>query len=98
LFGKFGSLIRSKRDLPRVDIPIDAEEMSADFTIEPGVFANNERLALVDSKGMHLAYASADPISGTMQLVGLSLYLTATVDEITTAFLSADGSPLFSLR
>jgi hypothetical protein len=97
-FGTFGRLIRRKSNLPRINVPITVEEMSAEFAIKLGMFENAERLTLVDSVGSHLAFGSADPLYGTMQLVGLSRYLTATIDDITSAFLDPSGSPLFTLR
>jgi len=98
LFGMFGEFIRGRQDLPPVNVPITRDEVAAGFTIENRLFENANRLALVDSSESPLAFSSADPVFGTMELAGLSLYLTATVDEITAAFLNPDGSPLFALR
>jgi hypothetical protein len=98
LFGMFGEYIRSKRRLPPVNVPIAKDEISAEFTIQKGVFESANRSALIDSDGSPLAFSSADPVYGTMELAGLSLYLTATVDDITSAFLDPNGSPLFTLR
>jgi hypothetical protein len=98
LFGMFGEYIRSKRSLPPVNVPIAKDEISAEFTIQKSVFESANRLALIHSDGSPLAFSSADPVYGTMELAGLSLYLTATVDDITAAFLNPDGRPLFTLQ
>lgn len=97
-FGKFGEFARSKRDLPRIHIPIAKEEIAAGFTIDYRPFEQVDRLALIDSDGNALAFSSSDMLFGTMELVALSIYLTATVDDITAAFLNPDGSPLFARR
>jgi hypothetical protein len=97
-FGTFGEFIRAKRGLPSIHIPIAKEEISAGFRIEYRPFEDVDRLALIDPEGNALAFSSADLFFGTMELVGLSIYLTATVDDITAAFLNPDGKPLFVRR
>jgi hypothetical protein len=97
-FGKFGEYIRSIRNFPSIHIPNTKEEVSQGFSIEYRKFEQVDRLALIDSAGTILAFSSADLIIGTMELVALSVYLPATVDDITVAFLSPDGSPLFANR
>jgi immunity protein 61 of polymorphic toxin system len=97
-FGKFGRFIRSKKGLPRVHVPIAREEISAGFTIGARMLEGVERLALVDSDGSAVAVSSGDELSGTADLVKLSLYLTAAVDDIVTSFLAPDGKPLFTPR
>jgi len=98
LFGKFGAFIRSKRNLPRIEIPIAKEDVATGFSIGYRPYEDRERMTLVGPSGSTLAFSSADLLYGTMELVGLSIYLTATIDDITAAFLSPDGGPLFSLR
>ncbi len=97
-FGTFGEFIRAKRGLPRIRIPIAKEEIAAGFTIDYRPFEHIDRLALIDPEGTALAFSSADLFYGTMELVGLSIYLTATVDDITATFLNPDGRPLFERR
>jgi hypothetical protein len=97
-FGMFGEFIRAKRDLPPIHIPIAKEEVSAGFTIDYRPFEKVDRLALIDPEGNAVAFSSADLFYGTMELVGLSIYLTATVDDITASFLNPDGRPLFAPR
>jgi hypothetical protein len=98
LFGKFGAFIRNKRNLPRIEIPIAKEDVATGFSIDYRPYEDGQRTALVGPNGSILAFSSADLLYGTMELVGLSIYLTASIDDITAAFLSPDGRPLFSLR
>lgn len=98
LFGKFGAFIRDKRNLPRIEIPIAKEDVATGFSIDYRPYEDGQRTALVGPNGSILAFSSADLVYGTMELVGLSIYLTASIDDITAAFLSPDGRPLFSLR
>lgn len=97
-FGKFGRFIRSRKDLPRVQTPIAREEVSAGFTIGARMFEGVERLALIAPSGSEVAVSSGDELSGTADLVKLSLYLTATMEDIVTSYLDPDGKPLFTLR
>jgi hypothetical protein len=97
-FGTFGEFIRARRSLPPIHIPISREELAPGFTIDYRPFEHVDRLALIDASGTALAFSSADPFYGTMELVGLSIYLRATVDDITAAFLDPDGRPLFAPR
>jgi hypothetical protein len=97
-YGNFGELIRSKQNLPSIHIPIAKEEISAGFEIDYRPFEQVDRLALIDSEGTSVAFSTTDRFFGTMELVALSRYLTATVDDITAAFLNPDGSPLFARR
>jgi hypothetical protein len=97
-FGKFGRFIRSRNGLPRVHMPIAREELSDGFTIGNRVFQGVERLALVASNGSEVAISSGDEVSGMADLVKLSFYLTATVDDIVASCLNPDGEPLFTLR
>jgi len=97
-FGKFGRFIRSKKSLPRVHIPTARDEISNGFTIGTRMLEGVQRLALVASNGSAVAVSSGDELSGTAHLVKLSLYLTATVDDIVTSSLAPDGKPLFTPR
>ncbi|SOK27508.1 Immunity factor for TNT [Mycobacterium simulans] len=98
LFGKFGRAIRSKRGLRRVRVPISREEISTGFSIDTRQFEGVDRLALIASDGSTVAIGSGDPISGTADLVKLSVYLTATIDEIVASCNDPDGKPLFKRR
>jgi hypothetical protein len=96
-FGRFGEYIRSMRNLPRVHIPGAKEEISAGFRIETTLFEGVERFALTDSDGSLVAIISGGALMATVELVSLSLYLSATIDDITASFLDPDGGPLFAL-
>jgi hypothetical protein len=96
-FGRFGEYIRSMRNLPRVHIPGAKEELSAGFTIETTLFEGVERFALIDSDRSLVAIISGGALMATVELVSLSLYLSATIDDITASFLDPDGGPLFTL-
>jgi immunity protein 61 of polymorphic toxin system len=97
-FGKFGRFIRSKKGLPRVHMPIAREEISDGFTIGALMLEGVQRLALIASDGSAVAVSSGDELSGTADLVKLSLYVSATVDDIVTSSLTPDGKPLFNPR
>jgi hypothetical protein len=98
LFGKFSRFIRSKNSLPPVHIPTARDEISAGFTIGTRMLDGVQRLALAASNGSAVAVSSGDELSGTADLVKLSLYLIATVDDIVTSSLAPDGKPLFKTR
>ncbi|ORX05217.1 hypothetical protein AWC29_11880 [Mycobacterium triplex] len=97
-FGRFGLSIRSQRDLPRVKVPIAAEELLPGFRIETREFDHGDHRALIAADGALVAVGSTDQITGTADLVKLSLYLTATIEEIQASALDIDGKPLFELR
>jgi Immunity protein 61 len=94
-FGRFCQSIRSRRELPRVRLPISEEEISPHFSLDSRYFDGVQRLALIASDGSTVAISSADRLTGTAELVKLSLYLTATIDEIVASGLDPDGKPLF---
>lgn len=99
LFGDFGPSVRRRRKLPDVRRPIDWEEMAPGFMVETRTFGGvEERIALVDSAGAVVAISSSDPVTASFNLAGLSVYVSATVDDIVTSFLDPEGKPLFSLR
>ncbi len=98
LTGTFGEYIRSIRNLPDVHIPGTEEEISAGFTIGTKLFEQTERFALMESSGSVVAVVSGGRLIATMRLVELSLYLTVTIDDITTSFLDPDGKPLFTRK
>ncbi|BBY20124.1 hypothetical protein MSTO_03290 [Mycobacterium stomatepiae] len=97
-FGRFGLEIRSRLGLPRVKVPISADELPLNFSIETRRFDDAEHWALVAPDNTLVAIGSTDQIAGTADLVKLSLYLTATTDEIRESTLDPDGKPLFELR
>lgn len=96
LFGRFGEYIRSMNNLPRVHIPGTEEELLAGFSIGTRLFAGSERFALIDSDGSAVAVISGGALIATVELVALSLYLTASIDDITASSLDPDGRPLFT--
>lgn len=97
-FGMFGEYIRSGQRLSRVRMPRTREEISPGYVIDTRVFDRVERLALIDVDGSAVAITSSGKVSGTRELVELSLYLTATVDDIVASSLDPEGKPLFTLR
>jgi hypothetical protein len=97
-FGKFGRFIRSRKQLPRVHMPVTHEEISAGFVTRAKIFDGVERLALIASDGLEVAVSSGDQFSGTAELAKLSLYLTANVDDIKSSYLNPSGKPLFTLQ
>jgi hypothetical protein len=99
LFGDFGPSVRRQRRLPDVRRPIDWEEMAPGFTFDTRTFGGVEdRIALIDSAGAVVAISSSDPVTASFALAGLSVYVSATVDDIVASFLDPEGKPLFSLR
>jgi Immunity protein 61 len=95
-FGKFGGYIRGRKNLPRVHIPFEPEEISPGFTIQSRKFDGVDRLTLIASDGSEVAASSGDKFSGTAELVELSCYLSVTVDDIMASYQSPDGRPLFT--
>lgn len=98
LFGRFGMYIRSARGLPRVGVPIAANEAQSTFSIETRDFEGVERFALIAPDGSTVAIGSADKITATAELKRLALYLTATIDEIEASAIDPEGKPLFERR
>lgn len=98
LFGRFCLSIRSARGLPRVGLPISANEKPSDFSIETRCYEGVERFALIASDGSTVAISSADRVTGTAELKKLALYLTATIDQIKASATDPEGEPLFEPR
>lgn len=99
LFGDLGPSIREHRRLPDVREPLSREEIAPGFTLGTRTFDGvEERMALIDSGGAVVAISSRDMWTGTDRLVRLSVYVSATVDDIVASFLDPEGKPLFSLR
>jgi hypothetical protein len=97
-FGKFGRFIRSRNQLPRVRMPLTQDEVSSGFSITTTTFDDVDRWTLTASDGAPAAVSSGDEFSATAELAKLSLYLSATVDELMSSYLSPTGAPLFSLQ
>lgn len=97
-FGMFGGYIRSEQGLPRVRVPRTREEISAGLALDTRMFDGTERLALIGDSGDVVAVSSGDEISGTSDLAELSLYLTASIDDIAASSLDPEGKPLFRPR
>ncbi|ORW78092.1 hypothetical protein AWC26_01010 [Mycobacterium shimoidei] len=99
LFGDFGTSVREHRRLPDIREPLSREEIVSGFTLGTRPFDGVEdRMALIDSGGTVVAISSRDLWTGTDRLVRLSVYVTATVDDIVASFLDPEGKPLFRLR
>lgn len=98
LFGRFGMYIRSARGLPRVGVPISANEAGSYFSIETREYEGAERFALIAPDGSTAAIGSADKITATTEFKKLALYLTATIDQIEASAVDPDGKPLFERR
>ncbi|ORW07487.1 Imm61 family immunity protein [Mycobacterium kyorinense] len=98
-FGDFGSSVRWHRRLPDVREPFSREELAPGFSLATRTFDGVEnRMALIDSGGAVVAVSGKDVLRGTGRLVRLSVYVSATVDDIVGSFLDPEGKPLFSLR
>jgi hypothetical protein len=97
LFGNFGQSIRSNRGLPPIPMPKSRDEVSAGFSIETRLFDGVERLALIAPDGAVVGVSSGGKLIATASLVELSLYLTATIEDIMASSLDPDGKPLFRL-
>lgn len=82
LFGRFGTYIRSARDLPRVGVAIAANELSSKFSIETREYDGVERFALIAPDGSTVAIGNADKVTATAELTKLALYVTSTIDQI----------------
>lgn len=91
LYGKFGGIVRSGRNLPSIRVPFNRDELRPGYTIGTRMFAGRERHTLIDSAGKVVA------IAGVEDLVELSHYLDASVDVIKDSYLAPDGKPLFTL-
>jgi hypothetical protein len=98
LFGRFGMYIRSAWGLPRVGVPIAANEAHSKFSIATREFEGVERFALIASDGSTVAIGSADKLTATAELKKLALYLTATIDQIEASAIDPEGKPLFERR
>lgn len=98
LFGRFGMYIRSTRGLPRVGVPVAANEAGSKFSIETRDYEGVERSALIAPDGSTIAIGSADKITATAEFKKLALSLTATIDEIEASVIDPDGKPLFERR
>jgi hypothetical protein len=86
-------------ELPDVRRPIDWDDMAPGFAVETRTFGGVEnRMALVDSAGAVVAISSSDPVTASFDLAPLSVYVSATVDDIVASFLDPEGKPLFSIR
>jgi hypothetical protein len=96
LVGMFGEDIRSLRDLPDAHVPGTSDELAAGFTIGTKFFEQAERFALIDSNGSVIAVTSGGKLVSTVELVALSLYLPATIEDLTASFLDPNGEPLFA--
>ncbi|MDI3313436.1 MAG: Imm61 family immunity protein [Mycobacterium sp.] len=82
LFGEFSDTIRSKHGLPILRAPQSRDQVAAGYRIQPRVFDGVERLALIGPDGSLLAVGSSDELTGTADLVDVSLYLGASIDDI----------------
>jgi hypothetical protein len=91
LYGKFGGVVRSDRDLATIRVPFQREELRPEYMIGTQFFADRERHTLTDTTGTVLA------IAGVEDLVELSHYLDTPVDVIKDSYLAPDGKPLFAL-
>lgn len=98
LFGRFGLAIRNQRDLPRVQVPVSAEKISSQFRLESRPFEGAEHWTLIGPDQSTVAVGSTDRVTGTAELVKLSLFVTATIDEITSSAVDPGGKPLFQRR
>lgn len=98
LFGRFGMYIRSARGLPRVGMPIAANEASPKFSIETRDCEGVERFALIARDGSTVAIGSADKVTATAELRKLALYSASTIDQIEASALDPEGKPLFERR
>lgn len=98
LLGRFYPAIRSKLNLPRIRVPVAPDELPAGYSIDTRQFEGVGRLALIASDGSTVAVSSTDRVTGTAELVRLSLFSTASNEDIAASALDLDGKPLFRRR
>ncbi|MBV8455139.1 MAG: TNT antitoxin family protein [Acetobacteraceae bacterium] len=94
-YGRFCLSIRSNCGLPRVRVPISAEETSNQFSIDTRSFEGTERFALIAADGSTVAISSADSVTAKAELGKLRVFLRATIDQIEASAVDPDGRPLF---
>lgn len=97
-FGRFCQVIRRKRELPRLRIPVLREQLAPNFHIDIRDFEGVDRLTLISSDGAAVAVSSSDSVTGTAELVKLSFFLNVSIDEIVASCLDQNGKPLFRER
>lgn len=98
LMGSFGQSIRTRRDLPVIPMPKSVDELSAGFSIETRQFDGVERLALVAPDGSVVGISGGGKLLASALLIELSIYLTATIEDIMASFLDPEGKPLFKVN
>ncbi|ORB35149.1 Imm61 family immunity protein [Mycobacterium persicum] len=98
LFGRFCPGIRRKHELPRLKMPVLREQLPPNLYIDIRDFEGVERLTLISSDGSAVAVSSSDSVTGTAELVKLSFFLNASIDEIVASCFDRNGRPLFRDR
>jgi hypothetical protein len=79
-------------------MPKSVHEVSAGFSIETRLFDGVERLALVGPDGSVVGISSGGKLLASALLIELSIYLTATIEDIMASFLDPEGKPLFKVN
>jgi hypothetical protein len=79
-------------------MPKSVDEVSAGFSIETRQFDGVERLALVAPDGSVVGISSGGKLLASALLIELSIYLTATIEDIMASFLDPEGKPLFKVN
>lgn len=94
-FGMFGRLIRLGLRLPRIPMPKNRDELRPGFELGIQSFDHCDRFTLIGPDKTTVAIGSGDDVSDATTLVLLSLYLTASEDDIIASSTDPDGQPLY---
>jgi hypothetical protein len=94
LFDFFGVTVRSRQQLPFLEVPNQHEQIADGFAIVKNQSGNMD---LIATNG-EVEARSLRGMVGTTDLVVLSHLLPAAVEEIETTYLDLNGRPLFPVE
>jgi hypothetical protein len=92
-WGFFGTAIRSRSGLPRLRVPVRAEEVADGYAIDGRLDGHTH---LTDPNHLTIMRAR-DDVSDVALLVKTSHWLAAKLPELTETYLDPAGRPLFPL-
>lgn len=98
LFGNFGQSIRSNQGLPFIPMAKSADQVLPGFLIGTYEFDGVEHLALFARDRSVVGITSGGKLIATATLVELSLYVSATIEDIMASALDPGGKPLFEVE
>ncbi|WP_194163779.1 Imm61 family immunity protein [Mycolicibacterium sp. P1-5] len=90
--------IRSLSGLPRLAHPRTAADISVGYSFGMQRFLDKDRYVLVDPQGPLTAVVSGGKLTGTMQVVYLSVLASNTLDVLEQSFMDPEGKPLLEPR